>query len=288
MVIINNQSTIIEQQLRQISNMLILNGILVNCPGLLHGKTGVAVFFFHYAQYTGNGLFEDYALDLIVEIQEQIHLNNSADYERGIAGIGIGMDYLIRNNFLETDNDFFEDLDQRMYRAVMYDPWQDFSLYDGLTGYGRYWISRMHQQASSIQARECLSYIAVRIKQKLPNIPEKELTGVCCFLYDLQKIPGFEICIELLEQCRKQSVDVCKSFYRLGNSAIGSIIRTYQSRHYSGCALHDEIGSICEQIQYLDMERPPVSMGLLTGYAGEGMLRLAALNQINMSWMNLL
>lgn len=44
-------------------------------------------------------LFADYALDLIGEIQNQIHVNSPADYEKGIAGIGIGIDYLIRNNF---------------------------------------------------------------------------------------------------------------------------------------------------------------------------------------------
>ena len=129
--------------------MLLLNSTLTEYPGLAHGKIGIAVFFFHYAQYTGNELFADYALDLIIEMQNQIHANSSADYEKGIAGIGVGIDYLIRNKHLITEDDIFEDFDQRMVRAVMYDPWQDFSLYDGLTGYGRYWISRLHYQGQS-------------------------------------------------------------------------------------------------------------------------------------------
>ena len=39
------QTTIIEQQLRQIAELLILNGTLVDCPGLVHGKMGIAVCF---------------------------------------------------------------------------------------------------------------------------------------------------------------------------------------------------------------------------------------------------
>ena len=79
--------------------MLVLNGTLVDCPGLIHGKMGISVFFFYYARYTGNDLFDDYALNLIGGIQEQVHVNTPADYERGIAGIGKGIDYLIRNGF---------------------------------------------------------------------------------------------------------------------------------------------------------------------------------------------
>jgi hypothetical protein len=36
------------------------------------------------------------------------------------------------------------------------------------------------------------------------------------------------------------------------------------------------------------MSKPPAGMGLLTGYAGEGMLRLTALDSTNVSWMRFL
>jgi len=85
-------------------DMLLLNGTLTECPGLVHGKIGIAIFFFHYVQYTDNMLFADYAMDLIGETMNQIHVNSPADYERGIAGIGVGIDYLIRNNFLNVED----------------------------------------------------------------------------------------------------------------------------------------------------------------------------------------
>ena len=91
-----SSNTTIEKQISHIVGTLLLNGTLTESPGLVHGKMGIAIFFFHYAQYTKNMLFADYALDLIGEIQNQIHVNSPADYEKGIAGIGIGIDYLIR------------------------------------------------------------------------------------------------------------------------------------------------------------------------------------------------
>ena len=116
-----------EKHLQQIADMLLLNGTLIECPGLMHGKMGIATFFFHFVQHSGNELYADYSMDLISEMLNQIHINSPADYEKGIAGIGVGIDYLIRNKFLKAENDICEDFDYRMYRAVMYDPWQDFS-----------------------------------------------------------------------------------------------------------------------------------------------------------------
>ncbi|GGK14702.1 hypothetical protein [Parabacteroides faecis] len=280
------QSMTMEEQLSQVANMLLLNGTLTESPGLVHGKMGVAIFFFHYAQYTENMLFADYAVDLIGEMQNQIHLNSPADYEKGIAGIGVGIDYLIRNDFLLVEDDICEDFDQRMVRAVMYDPWQDFSMYDGLTGYGRYWISRLRYQEPAVQAQECLGYIVRLLEENLADIPSEEQTDVYCFLYDLQRISGYESCNGLLEQCRKWEAK--NSFSRLEDSTISNFIRKVQSSRYLNDTNQNEIDTILNQIEDLDTEKPPVSMGLLTGYAGEGLLRLEALRKTDHSWTFLL
>ena len=86
-----DERTMIEQDLRQIAEMLVLNGTLTECPGLVHGKMGIAVFFFHYSRHSCNELFDDYAMDLIGEMLDQIHVNSQAAYEKGIAGIGTGI-----------------------------------------------------------------------------------------------------------------------------------------------------------------------------------------------------
>jgi len=280
--------TKIEQDLRQIADMLLLNGTLASCPGLLHGKMGIAIFFFHYAQHTDNELYENYAVDLIGLIQEQIHNNSPADFETGLAGIGAGMDFLIKNHFLGAENDIFEDFDNRMYRAVMYDPWLDFSMYDGLTGYGQYWMMRLRQQEPSGRACECLSHITEQIVEKLPSISTKEQTDVYCFLQKLHHISGFNICTALSKQCKKwnmQLTDVNLSFPRLGNSTVGNIIRKFHhSQYFNSTPQSVQM----KQIPDLDMDKPPDRIGLLTGYAGEGMLRLTALNQSNTKWMQLL
>lgn len=245
-----------EKDLEQIANMLILNGTLTECPGLIHGKMGIAVFFFHYAQFTGNELFADYAMDVIGEMLNQIHVNSPADYEKGIAGIGVGIDYLIQNNFLDVEDDICEDFDDRMYRAVMYDPWQDFSKYDGVTGYGQYWMTRVGYQTPSVKARECLLHIRTLIEEKIPEISISEQTDVYSFMYNLKRIPGFHTYSGLLEKSKNPP--------------------------------QNQTNIATKQITQLDTEKSPTSTGLLNGYAGEGMLRLTALGYTNTSWMHLL
>jgi hypothetical protein len=74
----------------------------------------------------------------------------------------------------------------------------------------------------------------------------------------------------------------------LGDSEIGGIARMYQRSRYFNNTLQDKIDIALKQIPSLDMEKAPAGTGLLSGYAGEGMLRLTVLNQANISWMQLL
>ena len=201
-------------------------------------------------------------------------------------------DYMIRNNFLDIEDDICEDFDGRMYRAVKYDPWQDFSQYNGLTGYGRYWMTRLNFPTPAMQARECLTSIVKLIEEHLPDISAEEQIDVYCFLYDLQEISGSDRYTGLLEQCRRiwgvQSPDLIQAIPRLKESVVGNIARVYLHHRYLHEPIHDNVDITLKQIPDLEMGKAPVATGLLNGYAGEGMIRLAALDRANISWVNLL
>lgn len=48
------------------------------------------------------------------------------------------------------------------------------------------------------------------------------------------------------------------------------------------------IDSIMDNLLDLDIDKAPIAMGMLIGYAGEGLLRLEIINKANTSWMLLL
>jgi hypothetical protein len=283
---ITSNFSILECELRQIADALLLNGTLTKCPGLVQGKMGIAIFFFHYAHYTNNTLFAEYAWDVIGEMQNQLHANYRADYEKGIAGIGVGIDYLNRSGFLDIEDDIFEDFDERMYRAVMYDGWFNFRLYEGLVGYGKYWMVRSHQKSSS--ALECLMYIISQIEKQWTDLSAEEQADIYYFLHEARKISDLDIAEELFEQLGKLSSYTYCNFSRLGNSIVGNVVHKIQSIRYCMDTNCNEIDSILKQIPILDREKSSFATGLLTGYAGEGLMRLTALRAVDTTWALLL
>jgi hypothetical protein len=249
----NEDMYTLEKDLHHISNTLLLNGTLLNCPGLLHGKTGILIFFMHYADYTQNKLFTDYASDLITEIQSQVLYNFTPHYDRGIAGVGIGFGYLMENNLLYAPENIFDDFDNKLYNKIMFDKCNNFTLHNGLIGLGRYWMMRIRQQNTLQQAHDCLLKIVNQIENKIVHANEKEYTDIYNFMTELQTVSGFEHCYNIVEHLNISFTE----------------------------------NSLLAEIKDLEMNKRP-SMGLLNGYAGEGMKRLTTLKYIDSSWMKLL
>ena len=63
----------IKSHLQRISSTLLINGGFLDNPGLYAGETGLAVFFFRYAEFSQNGLYSDYGFDLLEKVQNRIH-----------------------------------------------------------------------------------------------------------------------------------------------------------------------------------------------------------------------
>lgn len=98
--------------LKRIANHLILNAGFAPNLGLYHGKMGIAIFFYHYARYTGNKTFDDFAGILLEQLYEDIHDKMYYDLEDGLCGIGWGIEYLTHKKFINGDlNDILADID---------------------------------------------------------------------------------------------------------------------------------------------------------------------------------
>ncbi len=132
-----------DNRLQRIANVLQLNASFTDNLGLLNGKMGVAIFFYQYFRLTGNKIFEDYAGELIDEIYEEISPVTSISFEDGLTGIGWGIEYLVKNDFLQADTDeALSDIDNAIYQARINSP---ILINDGkdLFGYGHYYIMRL-------------------------------------------------------------------------------------------------------------------------------------------------
>ncbi len=137
-----------ENRIQRIINVLLLNASFIDNLGLMHGKMGIAIYFFHLARETKNQIYEDYAGELIDEIYEEITINTPLDFENGLAGIGWGIEYLVQNGFIEADtNNVLEDFDSRLQPSQ--DQFQEIGLLKGLIGLGTYYLKRIQKPAST-------------------------------------------------------------------------------------------------------------------------------------------
>ncbi|MDR1458644.1 MAG: hypothetical protein LBI60_00290 [Bacteroidales bacterium] len=137
-----------EEILSCIARYLMLYGSFISNIGLLNGKTGIAVFFYHYARHTGKKRYDDFAGELIDEIYKEIHRDTPCNFRDGLCGIAWGIEYLIRNQFVEADPDkVLIDLDKQIRERDVRQT-TDYTLETGLKGIACYVISRLANRKS--------------------------------------------------------------------------------------------------------------------------------------------
>lgn len=131
-----------QEVLQRIARYLMLHSSFTNNIGLFEGKMGIILFFMNYSRYTKCKRYEKFAGELIDEIYAEIHIDCSPNFGNGLAGIGWGMEYLIRNHFVKADPDkVLKELDNRILERDVRRV-KDFSVENGLKGIATYVISR--------------------------------------------------------------------------------------------------------------------------------------------------
>ena len=133
----------IRERLQRIANVLLLNASFLDNPGLLNGKMGIAIFFYNYSRFSKNKIYEDYAGELLDEIYEEISTSTPVNFENGLTGMGWGIEYLVKNGFVQADTDeALEEIDNAIYRHRINSPVL-INTGDDLFGYGFYHIARI-------------------------------------------------------------------------------------------------------------------------------------------------
>jgi hypothetical protein len=133
----------VDHRLRLIADTLLLKGSFTDNPGLLNGKMGIAIFMYNYARKTAKEIYKNYAEQLIDEIYEVIKPQIQVDFAKGLTGIGWGIEYLVRNSYVEAETDeTLVEIDNAIYKNMIQQP---VLTYDGtdLFGYGFYYLARL-------------------------------------------------------------------------------------------------------------------------------------------------
>jgi hypothetical protein len=141
----------VDLRLRRIADVLFLNAGFNDNPGLLQGKMGIAIFLFNYARRTGSVMYEIYAGELIDEIYNIISSQTAVGFSDGLTGIGWGIEYLVRNGFVEADTDeALAEIDTAIGKSLLKSP----SLTEEnneLSGFGFYYLARLSGRKNPVK-----------------------------------------------------------------------------------------------------------------------------------------
>jgi len=112
------EKQLFDNKLHLIYKDILTSSFYIQNNGLLFGKMGMAIFLFHYAQYTHAEDIRDKAFDLVFHITKNLNIS-LINYTNGISGIGVGIEYLIQHKFLEGNTDeVLEDFDEILYSQI--------------------------------------------------------------------------------------------------------------------------------------------------------------------------
>ncbi len=200
-----------------IADYLLLNGTLVPACGLLSGKMGVCLFLFHYSRYRDNEVVREYAIELLGKVLEEVNTDTLADYHRGIAGIGYGLEYLSRNDFLDIGKSpLLMDIDRKITMLVPCE--RRLGLPVGLGGFGKYLACRLRSR-SGLSAAYCdtlldsLHLILDVLYGNRERMTPEDIPGVLSFLREI-KLSGVaeERVVELIGWIRANCFKGTSSF----------------------------------------------------------------------------
>lgn len=160
--------------LPRIAHHLIMHAGFLTDLGLYHGKMGIVMFFAHYARYTGNQIYGEFAGELLDEIFNEIHDEVPIDFESGLCGIGWGIEYLLENRFIEGDSDeILWEIDRKvMERDVR--RVTDLSQKTGLKGILLYVDKRMHSSFSQNQRLSFDKFYLSNVQSVIEHVDYKE------------------------------------------------------------------------------------------------------------------
>jgi hypothetical protein len=139
-------------KLQEINGLLLENAKKENELGLLHGKLGLCIYFYHLASKTENQELQEMADNLVGEIFEKLsEAKLPTDFENGLAGIAFGISYLVNSDFVEADlDDTLGELDDKVFKFLEDQKGKlPANVRNGIIGYLLYCFGRLENSLKS-------------------------------------------------------------------------------------------------------------------------------------------
>ena len=126
--------------LHEIGCRTLLSGGLIKNIGLFNGKMGLSIFMYKYSKVKSIDIYERYADELLNDIIESIDNQMEYGLSNGLCGIAWGIEYLIRNQYVEGDSiEILYEINKKICEQDITLLYDDMSLSTGMIGILHYY-----------------------------------------------------------------------------------------------------------------------------------------------------
>jgi len=216
--------------------------------GLLSGKMGLCIYFYRLARLENKNKYNKIAEKLLDEIFREVSSVSAIDIENGLAGIGLGISYLIKNNYVQGDeNEILKDIDDEVFKQACFRKADADTT--GLIGI-LYYISVRKQslkKEQSILFNELIIQIVNTLHSKTESMLEDNSirfninTTLPLFFFVLSKIYPLNICNHKIKKMMEEIIPFVLSKYAYFDSkrfyllwGIGKINKYIQDERLTG------------------------------------------------------
>lgn len=158
---------IIDDYLYRTAEILRKYGSFVLQAGLQNGKMGIAIFLYRYARYSNNSLYANYAGELLDEIVKNVHGDLPLNIESGLCGIGFGIEYLIKNKYVEAEaEEILEEFDSHIRNLFLKKEINDLEVIHSIA---LYWIQRGKEVEVNTSIDKYYYLLSIMISEQTDN-----------------------------------------------------------------------------------------------------------------------
>lgn len=108
------------------------------------GKLGRAILLLNVYQSTKDQNLRENAELMLEEIADKASDCRDLSYDKGLSGIGVGMEYILQQHYIDGDSDdVLSDIDNSMIKAINLRTFDHLDLDDGILGIAYYMYTRL-------------------------------------------------------------------------------------------------------------------------------------------------
>ena len=176
----------------KIANLISMSPQLGKESGLMGGKMGRILFYYELSRMTSIKSYNDMADLLLEEIVCDVERMKDTSLESGLSGIGWGVNYAIRNSFVDADEEVLDELEHYLFT----EGWGDIDT--GRTfiflSSAIFLISKLEDYSASINYNNYLSTLIETCNAFLLIPKRKALDFINSILYFLLRLKQMNVC----------------------------------------------------------------------------------------------